>query len=241
MTAPAERVSDDPNAMTVSELRRRLGIGDAGDIRKVGGKIVSMDLRGTGITDLAPLRGLPLRELYLEETVVGDIAPLEGMPLEKLYLSRTQVANLSPLEGMQLEELNLVGAPVEDLSPLARVELGTLWLAETRVRDLTPLSGKEFVSLDVQDTDVADLAPLATCRSLQRLNIAGTPVTDVTPLAGLQLERLILTPDRIKSGMDHLRTMTSLRGIDTQFDGVSPVKEPDEFWNLYDAGELSRP
>ena len=55
----------------------------------------------------------------------------------------------------------------------------------------------------------------------------------------MQLERLVLTPSRITQGLDALRNMTSLKALDTSFDGVSPVKTPDEFWGMYDAGELN--
>ena len=47
---------------TVSELRRKLGIGDDGAFLKVGGEIRIARLPGTNVTDLSPLAGLPLRE-----------------------------------------------------------------------------------------------------------------------------------------------------------------------------------
>ncbi len=238
-TAPARRVSDDPQAMTIAELRDRLQIGDAGEITKVGGRIVSMDLQRTSVKDLSALAGLPLKELYLEDTPVADISPLAGMPLEKLYLSLTQVTDLSPLRGMQLIELNLVSTPVTDISPLKDVGLRTLWLPETQVVDLSPLAGKSFLSLDLRDTPVSDLTPLSGNEGLRRLHIAGTNVTDLTPLAGLQLERLVFTPSRIEQGLDAIRKMKSLKALDTSFDGVAPVKTPDEFWKLYEAGELT--
>ncbi len=237
-TAPVRRVSDDPQAMTIAELRDRLGIGDAGQITKVGGRIVGMDLQGTPAKDLSALAGLPLKELYLEETSVADISPLAGMPLEKLYLSRTQVADLSPLNGMQLDELNLVGTPLTDISPLKEVEFRTLWIPGTKITDLSPLAGKSFLSLDVHDTPVSDLSPLSGNDSLRRLHIAGTNVTDLTPLAGLQLERLVLSPSRIEKGLDVIRNMTSLKALDTSFDGDAPVKSPEEFWQLFDAGDF---
>ena len=238
-TAPARRVSDDPQSMTIAELREKLGIGDAGQITKVGGRIVGMDLQRTPVTDLSALAGLPLKELYLEATSVSDISPLEGMPLEKLYLSYTKVTDLAPLKGMQFEELNIVGTPLTDITPLKDVEFRTLWVPETKVVDLSPLAGKSFISLDLRDTPVIDLAPLSGNDTLRRLHIAGTNVTDVTPLADLQLERLVLTPSRIEKGLDAIRDMTSLKALDISFDGVAPVKTPDEFWSLYDAGELN--
>lgn len=238
LVAPAREGAADPGGMTIAQLRERLGIGDAGKIQKVGGQIVAADLRGTGVQDLSVLRGLPLRELYLEQNPVSDISPLSGMPLDKLYLDDTKVSDLAPLTGMTLSELNLSRAPVSDLSPLKDVELGTLWIPETPVSDLSPLAGKSLVSLDIRGTPVSDLSPLAGNSSLRRLQIAETNVADLSPLAGLALERLIFTPARITRGLEAIRGMSSLRALDTRFDGVSPVKSPEEFWRLYDAGEL---
>lgn len=236
-TAPARRITDDGKSLTIAELREQLGIGQAGQIRKVGGEIVAMDLRGTAVEDLTPLAGLPLRQLFLEETQVSDIGPLAGMPLDQLYLSDTRVSDLTPLQGMRLKELNLVRTPLKDLSPLSEIEFDTLWIPQTQVSDLSPLTGKAFVSLDLQDTPVSDLTPLAGNQSLNRLHIAGTQVTDLTPLAGLQLQRLIFSPERITSGIDAIRQMSSLRGLDVAFDGTGEVMTPPEFWKRYDAGE----
>ncbi|MGE0377450.1 MAG: leucine-rich repeat domain-containing protein [Planctomycetaceae bacterium] len=236
-TAPARKIIDDPRAMTIAELRERLHIGNAGEIQKVGGQIVAMDLRGTGVKDISVLKGLPLRELYLEQNPITDITALAGMPLDKLYLDDTKVTDLTPLTGMKLTELNLSRAPVSDLAPLTDVEFGTLWIPETQVSDLTPLAGKLFVSLDLRATPVSDLSPLAGNTSLRRLHIAETKVTDVTPLAGLQLERLAFTPGNMIQGLDFIRGMSSLTGLDTHFEG-GQIRSPEEFWNLYEAGDL---
>jgi|SRR5690606_21826770 len=236
-TAPQRRVFDGESSMTIAELRQRLGIGEAGQIRKIGGKIVAMDLRGTPVMDLSPLADLPLRQLFLEETQVSDLSPLAGMPLEQLYIADTQVTDLSPLAGMSLQELNLVGTPIEDLSGLADVEIGTLWIPQTKVADLSPLAGKSLVSLDLQDTPVSDLSPLAGNPSLRRLHLGGTAVTDLSPLAGLQLERLIFDPQKITAGIEAIRNMDSLRGLDVSFEPTSQVMTPEQFWERYDAGE----
>ena len=244
-TAPARRVSDESGAMTIEELREQLGIGKDGDIiQKVGGQIVAMDLRQTAVTNLSPLQGLPLRELYLEQTRVTDISPLQGMPLEKLYLIDTPVADLTPLAGMSIQELNLVRTAIKDVAPLKDVELGTLWLRQTKVSDLAPLAGKSLVSLDIQGTPVDDLSPLAGNESLRRLHIGETKVTDLTPLAGLKLERLVFSPDRITTGIEVIRNMTSLRQLDVALEEqfqAADVMTPEAFWTRYDAGEWPAP
>ena len=159
-----------------------------------------LDLKHTRVEDLSPLKGMPLRELYLEETRMTDLSPLRGMPLQKLYLSKTPVRDLSPLARMNLQELNLVDTKVESIEGLKTAGLGTLWLNETEVKSLAPLRGKRMVSLDVTDTPISDLSPLKDVPSLKRLNIIGTKVADLTPLAGLSLERLLFTPQNITAG-----------------------------------------
>ena len=76
--------------------------------------------------------------------------------------------------------------------------------------------------------------------SLQRLNIAGTAVTDLTPLAGLPLTRLILTPSRITTGLEVVRRMQTLTELDVTFREPSRLS-PADFWRRYDAGTLEEP
>jgi hypothetical protein len=70
------------------------------------------------LSDLSPLRGMPLAELECGNTAVSDLSPLRGMPVENLSCHHTQVSDLSPLRGMPLVGLNCDNTPVSDLSPL---------------------------------------------------------------------------------------------------------------------------
>ena len=77
---------------------------------------------------------------------------------------------------------------------------------------------------------------LSGMQSLKRLNIARTQVKDLSPLEGLNLQRLIFTPSEITMGIDAVRSMTSLAEIGTSFETVMPAAQ---FWNAYDAGEFA--
>ena len=65
--------------------------------------------------------------------------------------------------------------------------LEELMLAETPVADLGSRwpGSTGLLELQLQGTHVVDLAPLAGLTQLQGLNLARTPVHDVTPLAAL--------------------------------------------------------
>lgn len=214
------------------------------DISALAGlRIHKLDLYQCSVSDLTPLSGLPLEALALDRTKVTDLKPLSGMPLQYLSLSETDVSDLTPLAGCPLKQLNLVRTKVSDLSPLARCPLETLWLNETPVKDLSPLRNVPLVSLTIAGTPVEDLSPLKGM-PLRRLHIARSQVTDLTPLRWLRLERLVFTPSRIKTGLDIVRNMPTLREIGTAFGesdwGIEDRMMPaDEFWALYDAGKIT--
>lgn len=196
--------------------------------------LLALDLGDTPVSDLRPLKGLKLIELYLENTRVKDISSLKGMPMQKLYLSGSPIMDLGPLEGMPLEELNAVKILAADLTPLGKSPIKMLWLTDTPVESITALKTVPLVSLTLHRTRVKDLSPLSGT-ALQRLHIAETPVEDLSPLKGMSLTRLVFTPGNIKAGMDVARTLP-LQEIGTQFeDGAKDLGPPAVFWGAYDA------
>ena len=248
--------SDEPVPLTVRELRKMLKVNELAKFQKVGNDIVAAELYQSGVKDISPLSGIPLRQLDLGFTEVTDISPLKGMPLTYLNLEETKVDDLSALKGMPLEELhlhscpltslelldgmplqrlNLSKVPVTSIAACANMPLETLWIPNTKVTDISALAGKTMQSLDIEGTNVADLSALAGMKTLQRLNIVGTKVTDLSPLAGLPLTRISLTPENITDGIEVLRNMPSLNNILTTTVGAS-TQSAAQFWSKYDAG-----
>lgn len=235
------------------------------DLSPVAGMpLENIGLAETQVSDLSPLKGIPLRHLdatrspiedisalagmtqlthlYLEGARVRDLSPLQDARLRVVWLNGCPVDDLSPLAGKQLDELNLCDTPLQDLNTVQTMQIGTLWMRNTQVSSLAPLAEHQLVSLDVQGSPIVDLVPLAQMSSLKRLNIAETAVTDLAPLAGLRLERLIFSPASITAGIEVVRNMPSLQAIDTSFDGDNPQPlPPDEFWRRYEAGDFSPP
>ena len=146
-----------------------------------------------GISDLTPLRGMPLELLSVEHTSVVDLGPLRGMPLKELDLSRTKVNDLSPLQGMPLQTVKLYGcADLADLGPLAGAKLRSLDISGTKVTDLGPLKGMPLSELVCCVKGIGNLAPLVGM-PLERLDLGGAAeVNDITPLHGMPLKWLSL-------------------------------------------------
>lgn len=183
-----------------------------------------------------------ITKVYLERTRVTDISPLKGLPLEELYLSYTNVKDLSPLTGMPLNKLNVMDTRVTDISVVQTMDADglTLWLNDTKVKDLSPLKGKSLESLDLTGTPVTDLSPLSGMKSLRRLNLERCAVKDLTPLKGLQLQRIVFDPAKITKGLDAIRQMDSLRFMHTRFQNDGKWLSPEEFWRQAKAGTLGK-
>jgi Leucine-rich repeat (LRR) protein len=197
-------------------------------------KLMGLDLSETKVTDLRPLKGLQLVQLFLENTSVVDLSPLRGMPLQNLALSNTPVRDISALQGMPLVELRAVSTQIGDLSALAQCPIQNLWLTDSPVEGIAALKGKPLVTLTLHRTKVRDLTPLSGS-SLQRLHIGETPVEDLSPLKGLGLTRLVFTPANIKAGLDVARALP-IQEIGTKFDDEGKdLVSPDLFWQNFSA------
>ena len=70
---------------------------------------------------------------------------------------------------------------------------------------------------------------------LRALSIDNTGITDLTPLQGMPLEEIRLTPKNITRGLDIVRDMKSLKTIGIAWQQTWPAAE---FWERYDKGEF---
>ena len=85
-------------------------------------QIGTLYLDEVALPDLGAIAGLPLRVLSLAGcSAISDITPLKDMPLERLNLSRSGVTDLSALTELPLRDLQLEGcANLKDLTPLGQ-------------------------------------------------------------------------------------------------------------------------
>ncbi len=173
--------------------------------------------RRGALADLAPLAGLPLRELALADNPdVRSIAALRGLPLVELDLSGTSVAELEPLVGMPLRKLELTGSSVHELAPLAGVRtLRDLRISVAPVTNLAPLAALELEHFEARDFAAASLAPVLK-PSLKRLEIAVPRLlADADLLRASNVEELKaaippgqrLAVHAVARGMPRLRTL----------------------------------
>ncbi len=168
-----------------------------------------LDLSGTSIEDLAPVRNLnklevlranstlvedlsvlkyniTLKELEVANTTIDDLSVLTTLRnLEKLNLANTQINRLTLLKNCpNLVSLNLSGTPISNVGILHDlVKLKSLDISNTTIRDLSPLAGlKDLQSLNISGTAVANLQTLGELENLREFYCSNTSINDLTPL-----------------------------------------------------------
>ena len=166
----------------------------------------TLDINGTGVTDLSPLEGCTVDDLDFSNTEVSDISVLSSLgELRRVVGSRSKVTSLTPLRELtKLKTIAFDGCNVGSLS-------------------------KSFASLELQDVSLADahvtsLDGLADCTVLKRLNLAGNTrlssmdwldAQNYTTLSEVYLARTGLTAD----GLGWLTNCTQLTAL--SLDGIA--------------------
>ncbi|OGV62190.1 MAG: hypothetical protein A3K19_01375 [Lentisphaerae bacterium RIFOXYB12_FULL_65_16] len=193
-----------------------------------GLKLRSLWLGGTQVANLGFLRGQALEELGLEQLHITDIGVLQGMPLRTLLLTDCpQVTDLSPLrDDASLETLILPPnhGDIEFLrrcpklrnlgyeSPARRAvqfweqyDAGVLEL-QRRIKARNPdYTGKgkftvrdgQVVGANLDACQVADLSPLAGL-PLERFYAPNNPFTDLGPLRGMPLRDFCIWSTKVE-------------------------------------------
>ncbi len=201
-----------------------------------GAAISKLTLKGAAISDLSPLRDLPLTRLILNDCpAVRDLSPLQGMRLDRLEFRNTKVADLSPLRGMPLESLQLGGTDVADLEPLRGMRLKSVFMYDTKITDLRPLEGMPIELFNLNSTKVKDLA-VVRGMPLTSVRLHGcSELVDVSPLQeARELTELTLPPNA--KNYDFLRAFPKLTRLGfKELPSHVPNQTAAEFWNVFDA------
>jgi eukaryotic-like serine/threonine-protein kinase len=184
-------------------------LSDLGPLK--GLPLTDLSFVNSDVYDLTPLEGMKLTSLECSSTKVYDLTPLMGMPLEKLHCGFTKVVDLSPLRGMKLTQAAFDMSEVSDLTPLRGMPLQTVGIGR-HVTDLTPLRGMSLHFLGAYRAErLIDLSPLKGM-SLTGINLQGTMVSDISTLKGMPLNDLNI-PNTKVSDLTPLLGMSTLRRL----------------------------
>ena len=215
------------------------------------GAVTELEFITDNVTDISPLRALPgLRTLnisssgkyYEKNSRLADLAPLKGMELRHLYVRGTAVSDLSPLHGMKLAYLGCGYTKVVDLSPLKDMKLDWLDFCGTQVGDLSPLKDMKLTHLGCLETPVSDLSPLKDMK-LRSLNCARTQVSDLSQIKDMPLKDIYVTfnPHRDTEVLRSIRTLETINQMPAAefWKKVNPTNPAFEQW-IKDTQKLAR-
>jgi hypothetical protein len=155
-----------------------------------------LHIQACPVTDLEPLRGAPIRELYIYDSKVSDLGPLRGMPLQKVELFDTSVVDISPLENSPIRVLSILAGGLEDLSPVSKMPLDLLNVGRNRIRDLSPLAGMKLQNLVLDQNMITDISSLAGL-PLAELSVGDNRISDLSPLRGMPLRELRVSQNEL--------------------------------------------
>ena len=105
------------------------------------GKIVEATIQKTGISDLSPLKAMPLHTLDCPGTPVADLTPLAGKKLAGVAIHGTKVTDLTPLADSGMEHLRFSPQAIKKGMEVIR---GMKTLKTIAVDDGKPMSPAEF-------------------------------------------------------------------------------------------------
>jgi len=172
---------------------------------------------------------------------LSDLSPVKKFtPLPtRLLIEGALALDWTSLAALPLEGLDLTGCQLSAIPPATPLfqRLQNLVLKDTAFSELSfARKMPQLISLDISGTQVADLSPLAACHWLQSLDAGKLSLTNLQSLRFLPLARLTVSPTRItdKASLNGLRTWRQLRVLRAPGD---PADQPAaEFWKKLDSG-----
>lgn len=197
------------------------------------------------VTDLSPLKDLPLKTLALCDNPVTDLSPLADLTeLETLYLAGNAAADYSVLATLEaLQKLNLDCATVNDLEFLTSLELSELSLGLTVPRDgdWSALSTQtQLENLTLWSPNRKALDALDDLPKLSRLSIGEWLYEDLSPLGELPGIRVFNAYSGVENlngidGMPNLLSLSVCHAADLELDMLAGLSKLD-FLDLESCG-----
>ena len=191
-----------------------------------------IEFRHNAISDLTPLTNLiRLNNIKLRGNQITDVAPLAKLfNIEWMGLEENQITDLSPLQNLKkLNGIGISGNPVTDVSTLAGlISLEGIAARNTRITDFSPLANLrrlQWIEFG-NDPTISTLPSLTGIKTLRRLEITGTNISDISGLAELtQLTQLDLEKNLISdiSPLSNLKKLIELRLGGNLITDISPL------------------
>lgn len=187
-------------------------------------------LDGQQITDITPLKDLPVENLSLCDNPVADLMPLASAEkLKVLSVEETEISDLTPLSELSsLTWLDIGSTDVTDLKPLESMGIETLKMASLYPRDSEVLQSLPLKKLLLHSASGAQEEIIGEIVTLEELTIYNYRHLTLEPLLNLtDLTLLDLYGGELNSleGSGQFRKLSILVVGETQVSDLSPIKD----------------
>jgi serine/threonine protein kinase/Leucine-rich repeat (LRR) protein len=175
-----KRLAALPAAEQVEEVRKQLLRRNPGftairpDI--VDGVVIGVYIEDKELRDIMPLRAfVGLKTLKCLDSPLSDLSPLKDMPLTEIWCIGTEVSDLSQIKDMKLISLRVGRSHVRDLLPLKSMPLKILAIHDTPVTDVTPLQDLPLEDIRLTPNNITrGLDILRAMKSLKTIGLSDT-------------------------------------------------------------------
>jgi serine/threonine protein kinase len=185
---------------------------------------LTVDIHGLNVTDLSPLKDMPINDLDCSWNLIANLEPLRGMPLNSLNCSANQIATLAPLEGMSLKNLKCSDNKLTNLEPLRGTPLSGLWCNCNQISSLSPLEKMSLSHLECTENQISSLNPLKGI-PLHFLVCSYNQIQSLEPLRNMPLKNLSCENNQIGS-LEPLKGMSlnSVSFSHNQITNLEPLR-----------------
>jgi serine/threonine protein kinase len=160
---------------------------------------LSLDISYCHVTDLSPLRGLPISHLICASNKIASLEPLKGLPLKFLHCPNNEIQDLNPLRGMPLETINFLFNKVSSsLEALRGMPLTHITCDFNQINSLEPLRGMKLEFCGCSNNQITDIEAICGS-SLIKLYCGSNQITSIEPLRETKLFLLSCDENPIKN------------------------------------------
>ena len=194
--------------------------------------LTSLNLSGNSITDIGALSTLGgLSALDLSRNNISDIRALAELTgLRTLYLDNNPITDFSPLYALEnLSTLSIKGMAIsaEQLQALSSALPNCAIHSDANQEDAADitLGGVTFKSdvkeLNLSSRGITDISALSACRELERLDLTGNKIGDITPLMDIPGLKSLIIKDNQVTDLRPLMALTTLEYINAEGNGIT--------------------
>ena len=194
--------------------------------------LTSLNLSGNSITDISALSTLAgLTALDLSDNNISDIRALAELKgLRTLYLDNNPITDFSVLAELEnLTTLSIKGIAIseEQLQALSSALPSCAIHTDTDQEDAADitLGGVTFKSdvkeLNLSSRGITDISALSACRELERLDLTGNKISDITPLMDIPGLKELVIKDNQVTDLRPLMALNTLAYINAEGNGIT--------------------